>query len=164
MVCRTRERQILCLVTAAVFAMHHVMEIDVTRGAATRDTAFSVISTLHEAPHHRRDVLRRALGFAIGANALRIAFGALDIDRVDRDHPARGVLPALVATLADRDHQLVPRASLIHLAAGEVRGAQGLDQIAIVDEAAGLGRDCLPRLPQLRGGSGTQLERDLLDG
>ena len=97
MVCRTGEGHILGLVAAAVFAMHHVMEIDVTRGAPTWDTALSVISTLHEPPHHRRDVLCRPRGFAIGSDALRIALGALDIDRIDRDHPASGVLPALVA-------------------------------------------------------------------
>ena len=65
MVARTSQRQIIGLVSAAMFAMHHVMDVDVARGAATRHTAPAVISTPHEPPHHRRDVSCRPLGFEI---------------------------------------------------------------------------------------------------
>ncbi|HEY0252239.1 MAG TPA: hypothetical protein VGC41_11975 [Kofleriaceae bacterium] len=135
---------------ASIGAVHDVMDIDVVRSSAARHPTLSVVAPPDEAAHLRRDVLRRGTGLAHRTYALRIALGAIDLDRIDRDHLPRRILPSGSALLADRGHDLVARAAVVRFAAIEHGGAQRFDERIVLEESILLGGQHLARLPQPR--------------
>ena len=86
--------------------------------------------------------------FAIGTDALCIAFGARDIGGIERQLRAVAVLPALVARLADCRLELMLRAAGFFAAEHGI--AQRRDQAVIVETLAALGLEDLLRLTQER--------------
>src|SRR4051794_27669254 len=89
-----------------------VVNLDESRRAATRHGASAPIAPPHEPPRPRRNVLGRPPRRPINrADPLRITFRPLDIRGLDRDRPARGLLPALLADPADGDRDLILRAT-----------------------------------------------------
>jgi hypothetical protein len=87
-------------------------------------------------PHgHRRDILRRALGLLIRADALSVALRARDIGRIERERRTGAVAPALRACAAHRRHDLESGAARIVRAgaAFEHRTAQRGDERVVVE-------------------------------
>ena len=101
---------------------------------------------MHEPHDARRHVLNGTSRFAIGADALCIAFGASDIGGIERQLRAGAVLPALLARLADRRLELMLRAAGFFAAEHGI--AQRRDQAVVVETLAALGLEHLLRLTQ----------------
>src|SRR5678815_5240785 len=113
MTARAAQYDIARIVSAAVGAMNHMMELEAARRPASIHPATSAVAAPDEAGDARWDVLVRTLrrGAVDRPDVLRVAVRAIDDRGVDCDLGASAFLPALLAAAADGERDLELRAA-----------------------------------------------------
>ena len=102
MTAKAQQHDIRSLMSAAVGAVHDMVKLEPASRAAAMDAATTTIATPHQARDARCDILIRARGYRVveRADVLRVARGALDRSRTDRNARSSAFLPALPTALA----------------------------------------------------------------
>ena len=152
---RAERDEILRRVSSAFGARVDVVDVEERPVTATGDAAPTTVSSKNDTPYGRRNVLFRASGArfgahvgifetrvvgasaAHGADALSIASRHLDDFRADFDELAATVLFPAAARLANRQRNLVARATVV-LGSREHLSRKEEDRSVVVERFAGV--------------------------